>query len=799
MATRLERPRFFEGQYIGSADLEAVIAYARNTAREHALGAHSWGVAAGLELIETAAEGGGVDYFVLPGFAWDGYGRPIVLLEPRQVPAAKFASLPSGDQTVWLRYNEAPFQGLRPGFETCSSEEAYSRIRESVEVEVGSFGLSQREGGIEIAGVATSDARLAPRLFRDAAPDSADNLAPVLCNGAVPHQDFPADTERWLVPIGVATWQSGTPGLLKTRSEPSQMLGRTQRRMAGLVAESLFASDGVIRLRDGFAQFQSGVSLDDLCAPMKTGDLRFAPDALDSSKTTPRLVGNELVWVEGNLRVTGQARLFGTRLELRDGSGLETAGVPLYARRGLNPHVANGQDFEIVIGEASNDSNRLAVGPTAAGYGTLLERFVLRGDGSFAFGASIPATFTSTGLITAMQDATLTLAAATAKLGKLSFHTLTNPGASATLGAELAHIAYDDDPTKKALRVGASTDLARLTYWNASGNVCIGAADPQARLDVRQLGGTESLRIDSGAIAAFDNGVVSRLDLQSSGGALHVHAGMTQTARVVVTDIGRVGIGTDAPTTNLHVRGSISGNAGVDTNHLVLLENTAGPDADVLALRVGGTSDQGNNFISFFDGAGIIGRIEKSVTVATNNPATAGTFLRLLSGGADFAECLPRREAATPIGAGRIVGVRRGSVSLETDGADALMITTDRAVVVGNAMSGAETSEMVAFIGQVYVEVGGPVASGDFILPSGRNDGAGRAVAPGRLSVAEARGVVGRAWSDLPVAEPGQVCVAVGVQGADALSALAAALVNQQDRIEALHAALTGAPATRGD
>lgn len=946
MATRLERPRFFEGQYIGAADLEAVIAYARDLGREHALGAHSWGVATGLDLVESAAEGGGVDYFVLPGFGWDGYGRPLVLLEPKQVSAAKFAGLPSGDQMVWLRYSEAPFQGLRPGFETCSSEDGYSRIRESVEVEVGSFGLSQREGGIEIAGIATADARLAPRLFQDAAPDSKDNSAPVLCDGDVPHQEFPADSERWLVPIGVATWQNGAPGQLKARSDDSLKLSRTQRRMAGAVAESLFAADGVIRLRDRFAQFQEGVSLDDLCSPLTADDLENAIDATDSNKTTPRLIGKELVWIEGNLRVTGQARLFGTRLELRDSAGEEADDAPLYARRAVSPNNnLAGQDFQIVIGEQSDGKHRFAVGSAAAEYGDLDERFVVKSNGVFAVGNPIPADLkTDSGLVAATEGVTFALAANAAKTSKVAFQLL--PALT-----ELAHFGYDDDT--KRLRAGLGTDLARFTYWTADGavgirtdapadvhgdaddlvvkldgdvgltllgqeqsrgsihfadhpdagtlpggfiryehngerlkfgtnhevqvtidsqgDVGIGTDTPEARIDVRDNASGQSLRINANSIRALDGGAATRLDLQSGGGGAIFHSGMAQSAQVTITGGGYLGVGTsnpwsalhivqaapalrieatgggearvdlvsgtDAslahnagtgtttlrnmgtttmtwfqnkvgvnlgagvfPTSNLHVRGNISGDADFESSHVALIENLGGGgEADVLALRVGGAAGGGNNFITFFDNTGTIGRIEQSSVLAGSNPASGGTFLRLLSGGADFAECLPRRDAAAPIGAGRIVGVRGGMVSLDTEGADALMITTDRAVVVGNAMNGAETSEMVAFVGQVFVEVDGPVASGDFILPSGREDGTGRAVPSGRLSPADAGRVVGRAWGDSPGAEPGRVCVAVGVQGADALSALAAALANQQRTIDGLSEALAGAlPADGG-
>ena len=468
MATRLERPRFFEGQYIGSADLEAVIAYARDLGREHALGAHSWGVATGLDLVEVEGESGGVDYFVLPGFGWDGYGRPIVLLEPKQVSPGKFAGLPSGDQTVWLRYDETPFRGLRPGFETCGAEEAYSRIRENVEIEVGSFALSQREGGIEVAGVATDDARLAPRLFQDAEPDSTDNTAPVLCDGAVPHQAFPADSERWLVPIGVATWQNGAPGSLQARSETSLKLSRTLRRMAGIVTEGLFAADGVIRLRDRFEQFQAGVPLDTLCAAhaITSDDLVNAPDVTDSSKTTARLVGRELVWVEGNLRVTGHARLFGTRLELRDKSGDEADDAPLYARRAISPNnPLIGQDFQIVIGEQSDGKHRFAVGPAAPDYGDIDERFLVKSNGVFAAGTAIPADLKgNSGLVSAPAGVILGLAANAGNTSKLAFQALSGL-------TELAHLGYDD--ATRALRAGVGSDLASFTYWTADGSVGI--------------------------------------------------------------------------------------------------------------------------------------------------------------------------------------------------------------------------------------------------------------------------------------------------------------------------------------
>ena len=77
-----ERPRFYEGQYLGAADLSAGLDYGRVQTARHALGAHTWGIAIGLDLVERSLPSGGVDVSIMPGVAWDGYARPVVVLAP---------------------------------------------------------------------------------------------------------------------------------------------------------------------------------------------------------------------------------------------------------------------------------------------------------------------------------------------------------------------------------------------------------------------------------------------------------------------------------------------------------------------------------------------------------------------------------------------------------------------------------------------------------------------------------------------------------------------------------------------
>ncbi len=457
-------------------------------------------------------------------------------------------------------------------------------------------------------------------------------------------------------------------------------LSRTLRQLAGAVAENLFAADGIIRLRDRFTQFKPGDVADTVCNAdrIETTDLIDEPDRDNSTKTTDRLIGRELVWVEGHLRATGHVRLFGTRLELRDAAGAEAADVPLYARRAVSPHnPAGGQDFQIVIGSASDGKDRLTVGP-ATDYGDIEERFIVRTDGVLAAGINLPNDLkTNHALFSRGDGVTAALAANADAISKLSFQTL--PALS-----EVAHVAYDGGPNH--LQVAVGSDLANATTFtptghvgirmddpinvhtdandlvvqnptanvgmtllcgdtatgnihfadglagpaenragfvryahssnsmhlgtantvratiNSQGDLGLGTESPAARIDIRESGSGHALKLTAGSVRAEDGGAATRLELQPNGGGLRVHGSIAAANRVAINSDGRVGIGTDAPLVSLHVRGTVSGAASDPNNHVALIENQAGANADVLALRVaGGGADNSNNFITFFE------------------------------------------------------------------------------------------------------------------------------------------------------------------------------------------------------
>lgn len=119
------------------------------------------------------------------------------------------------------------------------------------------------------------------------------------------------------------------------------------------------------------------------------------------------------------------------------------------------------------------------------------------------------------------------------------------------------------------------------------------------------------------------------------------------------------------------------------------------------------------------------------------------------SGAADYAEWLPKTLPGEKFVASDIVGIKDGKISKNTTNADHCMVISTKPIVLGNTPEeGREKEyEKVAFMGQVPVRVMGKVDLGDYILPSGKNDGLGIARKPKDLSPYEYRKVVGIAWS----------------------------------------------------
>ena len=171
--------------------------------------------------------------------------------------------------------------------------------------------------------------------------------------------------------------------------------------------------------------------------------------------------------------------------------------------------------------------------------------------------------------------------------------------------------------------------------------------------------------------------------------------------------------------------------------------------------------------------------------------ATYNTFankdmgLTYSSGGADYAEYLKRKDINEKMKPGDIVGVTNGEISKFIDEkTQKILVVSTSPAVLGNLKPNSEISqyEKVAFLGQVPVRVNGVVTAGDYILPSGKNDGTGIAVSKNNIKVDQYSDIIGVAWSSTLSINISKVNMAIGLNSND----LAQVVVEQENKISLL-------------
>jgi hypothetical protein len=118
------------------------------------------------------------------------------------------------------------------------------------------------------------------------------------------------------------------------------------------------------------------------------------------------------------------------------------------------------------------------------------------------------------------------------------------------------------------------------------------------------------------------------------------------------------------------------------------------------------------------------------------------------TGGADYAEWIEKEDYRMDFHPGQVVGIKSGKVSLDTKNSDHNMVISTSPVILGNS-PGQDLEinyEQVAFLGQVPVRVKGSVNMGDYIIPSGDDDGFAKAVRPEEIGLHDIAEVIGVAW-----------------------------------------------------
>lgn len=300
----------------------------------------------------------------------------------------------------------------------------------------------------------------------------------------------------------------------------------------------------------------------------------------------------------------------------------------------------------------------------------------------------------------------------------------------------------------------------------------------------------------------FSAGVFGNTDRSNSYGVFGVNTETTGTNTIGV--LGRTSSKSGAGVFGNNTAGgpALEANGRLVADESMALDATNGPNAHVgrisnnetgdtscvLALQVGTSGDPGlsNNFITFFNGSGDpYGAIE--------GDGSGGVAYD--SSGSDYAEYLPLQNPDKDIEPGEVVGIVDGEITRQTSGAEQVLVISDRAIVKGNSPGQSAEDrtgyEICAFIGQVPVQVQGQVDGGDLIVPSGNDDGTGRAVAPADYRPEDGP-IVGRAWEPTEEEGPSEVTVAVGLETGKALEpaidSLGNDLVQKEERIEELAA-----------
>ena len=368
-----QRPKFVEEQYLGAEDLTAAVDYARTQQARLALGAHTWGIATGLQLRETPLPSGSVSVYLLPGYAWDGYGRPIVVLSPYRIPEEQFAQFTvdsPGDSEgkgilvpIWLRYaeKEAAYSNTVSAF--CDVYNRTSRIQETFAVEIGARNENELTSGVKLAGKVLTN----PKAFLQ----EFDSASALVYDESIPHQDFSdlSAKARWLIPVGFVRWLplQNQLGHFVARDDSgtdrdSDRIRRV-RRYIGVVAEEIVAADGAIRLRNRTANRSNG---------------SFISSSQAESET-------DLVSVEGNMRIEGDNRICGGSVDFRDSGGRDFD----VSMRMLRTDVGDGdRALRVLIGPKAETSNRFAVA-VQDGEG-IEDKFVVLSSGNVGIGTTTP-------------------------------------------------------------------------------------------------------------------------------------------------------------------------------------------------------------------------------------------------------------------------------------------------------------------------------------------------------------------------------------------------------------------------
>lgn len=368
-------------------------------------------------------------------------------------------------------------------------------------------------------------------------------------------------------------------------------------------------------------------------------------------------------------------------------------------------------------------------------------------------------------------------------------------------GTEKAFHYFDDADDRWKLQVGFQVfEFTTSGELMVPGQLGIGVDPPTHALHVEGsegslvftrndlISGSTIVAIADGAFSVGINGVANGEGSKAIRGIannINSWAGYFE-GKTYVQNI--LAVGTTNPRLPLHVFDAVSSTATV-TNHIAMFENSStGTSPDVLAIKVNSsdlTPGSAINFITFFNDA------ESSLGSIQGNGLGGVEFA---GPGNDYAEWLEHVNDDEMFEPGDVVGVIGGKISKTTEGADQIMAISTQPIVVGNRPreddEGLPGWQKIAFIGQAPVRVRGIVSSGDFLIPSGLNDGIATAIAPDAITTGQLSQVFATAWESTFSEGVSLVNAAIGIDQAAASAQIIETLhshqLRQQRNIESM-------------
>jgi hypothetical protein len=135
---RVERVRYFDGEYLRASDLTAEQAYHIEMRRRLNLDLHLYGVATGLVLEPFEDNAPTAPMFVItPGLGIDQAGREILVSAPYMLRAEdvlRRKGIQTGSNELWIAYSEMPTGLPAAGYQECDRADQNTRIRELFEI-----------------------------------------------------------------------------------------------------------------------------------------------------------------------------------------------------------------------------------------------------------------------------------------------------------------------------------------------------------------------------------------------------------------------------------------------------------------------------------------------------------------------------------------------------------------------------------------------------------------------------------------------------------------------------------------